>query len=112
MAKKKAKKAKKTVKKKAPKSRKVKITIIMEAPKGKEFHLADGRKLKSLKDLAFAFGDMADDVFWHHVNHARNDFAHWVKTVFKDDELSDALRLGKDRLHAQLRILKHIVKKL
>ena len=107
------KKAKKTVKKITPNKRtQIKVTIMVDAPKGKEFHLADGRKLKSLKDLAFAFGDMADDVVWHHVNHARNDFAHWVKTVFKDDELSDALRLGKDRLHAQLRILKHIVKKL
>lgn len=97
---------------KIKKRSKLKITFIMNAPKGREFVLKDGTRLRSLKELAFALGDMADEVFWHHVNEAGNDFANWVDGVFKDKELSDTLRGVKDKVHAQLGVLKHIVKKI
>ena len=90
----------------------IEISILKKAPKKNEFVLADGRKLKDLKELALVLGDMADDVFWHHVNDARNDFASWVDAVFEDKELAENLNKIKDKFNTQLEILKHIVKKL
>ncbi len=113
--KKKVLKKKKTFKEKKPKKIEcvsIEISILKKAPKKNEFVLADGRKLNDLKELAFALGDMADDVFWHHVNDARNDFASWVDCVFEDKELAEELNKVKDKFNTQLEILKHIVKKL
>jgi hypothetical protein len=105
-------KKKATKKKKPVKGVKIQITILKNVPKNKEFVLADGRKLKDLKELAFALGDMADDVFWHHVNDAKNDFSNWVNSVIKDKELSEELTKIKDKVNAQITVLKHIVKKI
>lgn len=90
----------------------IKISILKKVPDKNAFILADGRKLKDLKELAFSLGDMADDVFWHHVNEARNDFASWVNEVIKDNELSEELKKVKDKFNTQVTVLKHIVKKL
>ena len=90
----------------------IKISILKRVPEGSVFILADGRKLSDLKGLAFALGDMADDVFWHHVNDARNDFANWVEGVFKDKSLAGELNNIKDKVNTQVAILKHIVNKI
>lgn len=90
----------------------IQLTILRKVPEKKEFVLKDGRKLRDIRELAFALGDMADDVFWHHVNDARNDFVNWVKDVFKDEELSEELKKVRDKFNTQLTVLKHIVKKI
>ena len=107
----KKKEAKKT-KKVAIKGIKIEINVLRQAPKGNEFILADGRVLKDIKELAFALSDMADEVFWHHVNDARNDFAYWIEDTLKNSELAEDVKKVKDKWNAQLAILKHIVKKL
>ena len=112
---------KKTPKKKTSKKKKkptavkgvsIEISILRKAPKNKEFFLADGRKLRNLKELAFSLGDMADDVFWHHVNDVKNDFADWVDGVFKEKELAEELKEIRDKLNVERAILRHIVKKI
>lgn len=95
-----------------PAEYKIEIKILKKAPEDKEFVLVDGRKLKDIKELAFALGDMADNVFWHHVNDARNDFVNWVTDVIDDKELAESLKNARDRVNAQITVLKHIVNKL
>ncbi|MBD3163906.1 hypothetical protein GF323_01790 [Candidatus Woesearchaeota archaeon] len=109
---KKKKKVLKKSKKKQGKRLNISITVLEKAPKNKEFILLDGRKLKNLKDLAFALGDMADEVFWHHVNDARNDFVCWINEVLKERELAADMEKIKDRFNAQLSVLKHIVRNI
>ena len=102
----------KTTKKKIPTGVKVEVTIIRSAPQHKEFVLEDGRKLKDLRELAFCLSDMADDVFWHHVNDAKNDFAAWVGEVLEEKDLADEMKQIRDKMNTQVTILKHIVSKI
>ncbi len=52
------------------------------------FFLADGRALASLAELRDALPSMDDTVFHHHVRPERNDFANWIRGVFKDERLA------------------------
>lgn len=124
---------KKTVKKRAKKNTKVrgiqqsikivkktgkpakivmKKQILGEAPKEKVFYLKDGRKLRNVLELTEAFEDMTEDVFKHHVNDMKNDFSSWVEHVMEDKELAKDIKDIKDKSDAEIRLLKHIVKKL
>jgi hypothetical protein len=91
---------------------KIEISILKKAPEDKEFVLVDGRKIRDVKELAFALGEMGDNIFWHHVNDARNDFVSWINDVFDDKELAESLKNARDRVNAQITILKHIVNKI
>jgi hypothetical protein len=86
--------------------------ILGEAPQEKVFYLADGRKLKSLVELTEALENMTEDVFRHHVNEAKNDFSNWINDVFKDKELAQDMKDVRDKADAEIRLLKHFVKKL
>jgi hypothetical protein len=86
--------------------------VFGEAPKEKVFYLADGRKVKSLLELTEALENMSEDVFRHHVSAARNDFSNWINDVFKDKELAQDIKGVRDRADAEIRLLKHFVKKL
>jgi hypothetical protein len=86
--------------------------VFGEAPREKVFYLADGRKLKNLVELTEALETMHEDVFRHHVNDARNDFSNWINDVFKDRELAQEMKSIRDRSDAEIRLLKHFVKKL
>ena len=90
----------------------LKRQIFGKAPEEKVFHLKDGRKLSSLLELTEAFESMAEDTFRHHVNDAKNDFSSWTKDVFKDEELAKDIQDIKDKGDAEIRLLKHFVKKL
>lgn len=78
----------------------------------KYFFLADGRPLKNLLELSDAMEEITDDIFHHHVNEHKNDFAKWVAEVFEDEELSIKLGHSKSRAQHQLIILKHMVRRL
>ena len=86
--------------------------VFGEAPKEKVFYLADGRKVKSLLELTEALENMSEDVFRHHVSAARNDFSNWINDVFKDKELAQDIKDVRDKADAEIRLLKHFVKKL
>jgi len=103
----------KTKAKKVVKPATVKISFSLKSvPRNKEFILADGRHLKDVRELAMALTDMADDVFWHHVNDSRNDFAHWIDDAIKDKDLAESISSVRDKVGAQLEILKHLVSKI
>lgn len=58
----------------------------------KFFYLKDGKALKSIPDLVAALDKMSDDVFNFHVAKDHNHFANWLKDVFKEEHLSDAMK--------------------
>jgi hypothetical protein len=76
------------------------------------FVLSNGNNLYSLKELALELDNMADDVFYFHVNESKNDFQNWIRDVIKDEELCVKIGKAKDAKEMQIFILKHIVKEL
>jgi hypothetical protein len=70
---------------------KSKTRLEHEAPKGQEFSLADGRRIRSFLELRVALHSMPDVLFSHHVTASRNDFAVWARECFKDQEMANAL---------------------
>lgn len=108
--------AKKTVKrsnKKAVKKGKATVTIttqvLGEAPREHHFVLNDGRVLKSVQELADSLEDMATEVFDHHVNPMRNDFATWVEDVFEERSLARDLRETRNRIETRIKLLQRLV---
>lgn len=75
------------------------------------FILNSGEELKSVKELATAFENMHPDVFFHHANENKNDFANWVDDVFKEKELATELSLKHNSKDSQIAVLKHLVEK-
>jgi len=89
-----------------------KILINRNAPKHNYFILCNGRPVKNIKELADIMEELEDHVFNHHVREDGNDFAKWVKDIFKDIELAEKIVGIKDKKHLQLVIYKHITHKL
>ncbi|MBC8500711.1 MAG: hypothetical protein ISS25_00430 [Nanoarchaeota archaeon] len=55
------------------------------------FYLRNGNTLKSIKEFYDSLEIMSDDDFSFHVNDEKNDFANWVRGVFKEKELAEKL---------------------
>ena len=55
------------------------------------FNVCDGGTLKNVKELKKALKTMSEDVFYFHVNESKNDFANWIKDIFKMEELAQEL---------------------
>ena len=57
--------------------------------KPEEFFILKNKKaLKSLHELADSLTSMDDETFKHHVTKEKNDFANWIKDVFKNERLA------------------------
>lgn len=72
------------------------------------FWTTDGVVLKSLDELAVAFGSMDDTVFFYHVNKDKNDFATWVEHVLHDATCATALRKCKTPKSAKLVVMRRL----
>lgn len=83
-----------------------------DAPASNYFVLCNGKPVKNMKELADIMDELEDHVFNHHVRPDHNDFANWIKDIFKDVELAQKLANAKDKGHMQLVIYKHIAHKL
>jgi len=90
----------------------IKKKILGEAPEEHHFVVADGRKLKNVLELADALETMSEEIFRHHANELKNDFAAWVKDVFYDHSLAEDISRAKNRLETQIAVLRRIVKEL
>lgn len=95
-------------KKKAPN----KPSIIRDAPETQYFILCNGQPVKNVKELADQLEDLRDEVFYHHVNRDKNDFATWINDVFKEVELAEDLANVKDKDHVRIVLYKHIANRL
>jgi hypothetical protein len=87
-------------------------TVKRDAPENSCFILCNGKPVKNIKELADIMEEIEDQVFNHHVTSDKNDFATWVKDIFKDIELAEKLAGVKDKKHMQLVVYKHIAHKL
>lgn len=83
-----------------------------DAPVSNYFVLCNGKPVKNVKELADIMDDLEDHVFNHHVRPDHNDFAIWIRDIFKDVELAQKLSNVKGKDHMQLLIYKHITHKL
>jgi FtsZ-interacting cell division protein ZipA len=80
------------------------------ASDGECFWTRDGRILQNLEDLHLAFGTMDHEVFLHHVQKEKNDFADWVEHVLQDLDCAVALRKAEKLAQAQKITAAHIKK--
>ncbi len=81
-----------------------------KAPVEKHFVLQDGRKIESLFQLIDELETMGEDVFRHHVNEMRNDFANWARDVFASSSLAEEMQMVRDRIDTQRAIMKHLLR--
>ena len=110
----KIKKSKKAVVKSSKAVAKPKVEVIIkqrlfgEAPEEHHFYLQDGRKLKSVYELMDSLIDMGEDTFRQHVNEFKNDFATWVKDVFKEEDIAKEIATVNNKVEMQRVLLKKI----
>lgn len=93
MIKKAKQKGKPAVKRQTKTKAKTKAPLV-RAPEECIFWCNDGCTFTDLKELAKGLAAMSDETFFHHVdlvNQGRNDFSNWVRDVFNDVELANAL---------------------
>ena len=101
--------SKKTSTKKAVKKKTTQPKVLRPAPSKSYFFLGSGEAIKSVKGLADALEKMPEEVFKHHVNQEKNDFANWIEHVFEDKTL--AKKIGKDKKNIRLNIYKYLLEK-
>jgi hypothetical protein len=75
------------------------------APGDRCFWSCDGRVLADLRELGEALAEIEDDVFNHHVNDERHDFADWVEDVLCDGDCAKKLRETKSKHDAKRVVL-------
>lgn len=99
---------KKRVKKKKSMKKK---DILKDTNPENYFFVQDGKVIKNVLELSRQLDNMTDDIFRHHVNEMKNDFASWIKNVFKQEKLAKELLKTIDKDKTQIIILKYIIKK-
>ena len=99
--------------KKAVKKPKVEVTVsrkvLGEAPEEYHFVLQNGKKLKSVQELTESLETMSEDVFKHHVNEFRNDFATWINDIFEEKDLAGEIRNARNRIETRIKLLQRMV---
>jgi len=103
-----AKKASSAVTKKATPKVEKNFKALVCASEGECFWTRDGSILQNMADLHMAFGSMDDEIFLHHANKEKNDFADWVEYVLQDLECAEDLRKAKKVEQAEKILRKHL----
>ena len=98
-------------KKKVKKKKSMKKDILKDTNPEHYFFVQDGKVIKNVLELSRQLDNMADDIFRHHVNDMKNDFASWIKNVFKQEKLAKEVLKTTDKDKTQIIILKYIIKK-
>ncbi|UCG95354.1 MAG: hypothetical protein JSV92_04930 [archaeon] len=73
---------------------------LKDAPEDRRFWVCDGRVLKNFRELEKALRTMSDGTYNYHVNGGKNDFYNWIKDVFKDKNLAEALKKSRNKTSA------------
>ncbi len=84
---------------------------IKAVPAEVSFYAIDGSRLHSLLELADCLEMMSDDTFFYHVTPTKNDFAAWVRDVFKEEDLADRMLRAGSSSRMQVMILRHLLAK-
>jgi len=90
----------------------IRKNVLGKAPQEHHFVLQDGRTVKTVYQLVDELETMSEEMFRHHVNDFKNDFANWIEHVFDEKHLADEMRYIEDRLDTQRAILKELVRTL
>ena len=72
-------------------------TFLEDVENGKEFLVKDGRVVRNLKELAQVIKEIPLEIFLHHVNEEKNDFADWIKQVIGDFVLANRIKRFRSR---------------
>ncbi|MEM2115997.1 MAG: hypothetical protein QXD62_03375 [Candidatus Woesearchaeota archaeon] len=82
--------------------------ILSECNPEEAFILSNGIRLHSLKELKEALLIIPSEVYNHHVTYDRNDFANWIRDIFKDYILAERIRKAENKEEAAKIIEKRI----
>jgi len=104
-------KTKKSEKKIGKKKAAIKKDILEDANSDNYFFVNDGTVLKNVLDLSKQLDKMTDEVFRYHVNEMKNDFASWIKLVFKEEKLAKELLKTTNKDKTQIILLKYVIGK-
>lgn len=61
------------------------------------FYLANGTIIKSIFELISNLKKIKEEVYAHHVNTDKNDFANWIKDIYSDEALASKVTLTKNK---------------
>ncbi len=75
----------------------------------KNFNLHNGKTFSTVKALAKELKNMSTEVYEHHVNPLKNDFANWLKNSVKDDVLAKNINGQINKIEMELKILRHLI---
>ena len=75
----------------------------------KTFYLNGGRTFSTLKGLARELMKMPVEVYNHHVDHSRNDFAAWAKHSLNKEQLGKRIDGQISKIELELEVLRHLV---
>lgn len=103
--------AKKVVAKKAvtpAKKSTLKKKKLVYADNNQSFWVSNGQVLNSLNALQEALASMEKEVFTHHVNKDKHDFADWVDSVLCDKTCASELRKTKAPNTARVVVVRHL----
>lgn len=78
------------------------------AENNNSFWVSDGQILNNLCALHQALAEMEADIFAHHVNKEKNDFADWVEKVLFDIDCANSLRKSKTPTSAHKVVVKYL----
>ena len=65
---------------------------IKHVPDSKAFLLSTGTSITNIPDLITNLRDCDEEVFQHHVNTNKNDFAKWLSEVFDEHNLAENIK--------------------
>ncbi len=85
--------------------------LFLDLPRGHRFWLVTGGEINNLTELYRSLISMSPEVFSHHVNDSRDDFAAWVGEVLGDTVLARRLRASHTK-HEHVEIVKHRIDEL
>ena len=75
----------------------------------KTFYLLGGKKFSNLKGFAKELKTMSNDIYQHHVNNHKNDFANWIKHSLKHEKLASKVNGKIDKIEMEIHILRELL---
>lgn len=79
------------------------------AEHNKTFYLKGGKTVSSLKALARELKSMSQDIYVHHVNPDKNDFAVWIRHSMSNDQLAKKVEGHINKIEFELEVLRHLL---
>jgi len=74
-----------------PISATVKINDYQLTDPAKYFYTKDGVAVRSIRELISVIARMPDETFYHHVSYQRNDFANWIRDIYRQPEVANTI---------------------